>query len=748
MRLFLLVLILPLYIYGQDGQDGAKFQEEYKLKLLRIKEPIKIDGVLEESTWKMADKAKDFWEKWPQDKQRAKRKTEVLASYDDKNIYFAVTCYDTTRNHLVQTLKRDTRFWDGDGFAIFLDPTNQRATGFFFGVTPLNTQHEDLITPYMDDMSFSWDNRWFSETKIYDDCWTAEIMIPFKTLRFSADTKTWGVNFIRGDAKNNQFHTWTHVPVQFDGVDFGYTGALIWDEVPKAPKGNVSIIPFVTGGVTNDGKTTKGSFDAGLDAKVAVTSALNLDLTLNPDFSQIEVDVQQTNLTRFNLFFPERRTFFLENADIFSGYGSPPFRPFFSRTIGLDANGNTVPIQFGARLSGNLTSKLRIGVMNMQTSDVGKVGDNNRASGQNFSAISLIQRIGSRSMMKGYVLNKQATSLTTIEIQQNPLSEYGRNWGLELNLSDASGVWNGWGGYHKSIKPLTTGNDVVWQFGGGYFGRNFDFFADWFSMGKNYYADMGFLNRIDNFVKKGSSYDSEDLYVRIGYSQVFSEMNYYIRPSKGAIIAHQIGTETFLAWNEGGALGERFNRLRYFIDFRNTSSLRFRFDPQMVKLLFYTPLPEDKPLPPGDYTYNQYNIQYTSDVRKKLTFEGSVRWGGIYNGDLTQFRFSANYRVQPWGNFTLGFEQNRLAFPNGLGTNNLFLINPRVEVNFSNNLFWTTFFQFNTQRNNFNINSRLQWRYKPMSDFYLVYTDNYFTNPFLENKNRALVFKFNYWLTL
>ena len=200
--------------------------------------------------------------------------------------------------------------------------------------------------------------------------------IPFKSIRYPADKKTWGINFVRVDTKTNEYSTWTNVPVNFSTHDVGYTGALIWEDAPPKPGSNTVFVPFVTTEVTENragNEPVSAKPNAGFDAKIGLTSSLNLDLTVNPDFSQIEVDRQVTNLTRFNIFFPERRTFFLENADLFSGYGIDPIRPFYSRRIGLDKNGNKIPILFGARITGNIAKKTRIGFMNMQTGSTGNL---------------------------------------------------------------------------------------------------------------------------------------------------------------------------------------------------------------------------------------------------------------------------------------------------------------------------------------------------------------------------------------
>ncbi|HZF65946.1 MAG TPA: DUF5916 domain-containing protein, partial [Chitinophagaceae bacterium] len=502
---------------------------------------------------------------------------------------------------------------------------------------------------------------------------------------------------------------------------------------------NISIIPYTTARFKNE-KLSGGSNDnfaanAGADAKVALNSSLNLDLTINPDFSQVEVDRQVTNLTRFNIFFPERRTFFLENDDLFSNYLYPELRPFYSRRIGLDHEGNAIPIIGGARLTGNVGKRTRLGVLNMQTAQKGNF------PAQNYFAVSVQRSFLKRSYIKGYALNRHGF-LSKEEKTADPLGAYGRNAGAEAVYRNDKGSLSGWGGYHLSVKPGITSDNFIKNAGFQYAGRNFNGFIDVNLVGVNYYADMGFVQRVEN-------YDAErDTIVRLGYNQGYAELNYNIYPRKTNVNQHVIGAENIIVYNPDRSLNERNSRLRYFVNFKNTSSVRVRLDNSDVRLLFPILFTDKKPLPVGKYTYNQFNVQYLSDNRKRFFYEGSSRIGKLYSGDYQQYRTGITYRAQPWGNFTLDFEYNRLQFAAAYGEAELFLIAPRVEINFSNTIYWTTFVQYNTQRNNFNINSRFQWRYKPMSDVFLVYTDNYFSDPFLKNKNRAIVFKANYWLNL
>ena len=738
--LFLFFFLLLLGTVQAQDESYTDNREKYQIKIQRTSSPIKIDGKLDEAVWQSADKASDFWVRYPNTKPHAKPPTEAQLTYDDKFIYVAFTCYDTDK-YIVQTLKRDQDYWDGDAIAVLLDPMGQSSNGFMFGVSPYGVQMEGLlIGGGQGDLDRNWDNKWFSAVQNYDDRWTVEMAIPFKTLRFD-DTRTeWAVNFIRNNIKDNEYHIWTPIPPPFNGIHLNYFGSLLWDASPDKVKSNFSVIPYITGGVNHnieDGEKVKGTFNAGLDAKVAVTSSLNLDLTINPDFSQIEVDQQVTNLSRFSIFLPEKRTFFLENADIFQAFGIPPIRPFFSRTVGLNPDGATVPILFGARLSGNLDNKTRIGIMNMQTK-----GDDVQ-TGQNYGTVAVHRRIGKRSLVKGLFSNRQG--YTDGEFAK---SDYGRNGGVEFELSSEDGTWTAWGGLHKSFKPDVSKKDLMYTYGVGYTKPTFNVFTSTVHVNENYFADMGFVTRIESFYR--------DTTIRRGFIQNFTQAEYQIFPKNDDVVnLHTFGWENFLVYFEDGNLSERFIRWRYFINMKNRSDLRFRLDNEKTNLLEELTFTEEDTVKAGIYNTYQFNIQYVSDQRKTFNYEVNFRHGGFYHGTLSSYEFGVNYRRQPWGNFSVSLQKNDIRFPN-FEPIEFIDLNSRFEVSFSKNIFWTTFTQYNFQNNQFNINSRLQYRFSPMSDFFVVYTDNYgildqqnlgFFDS-IKAKNRALVFKLNYWFSL
>ncbi|MEN9599366.1 MAG: hypothetical protein RL596_1685 [Bacteroidota bacterium] len=729
------LLLCTLTIAQQ--RNGETFQKDYQIHVGKTKDAIKIDGELNEAAWQNAQMVTDFWQKYPDDKNKAKSKTEVRTIYDDKFLYISFKAYDSGKA-FIQSLKRDVGHDGNDCVAVILDPINTRNNGFFFVVNAYNAQSEDQLNSAGNGASFSWDQTWYSATKRTAGYWTAEMAIPFKSIRYNADKKTWGINFLRVDTKNNSYDTWTNVPVNFRSYDIGYTGALIWDDIPPKPGGNSVLVPFITTEINQPaGGPTPIELkpNAGFDAKIGLTSSLNLDLTVNPDFSQIEVDRQVTNLTRFNIFFPERRTFFLENADLFSGFGIDPIRPFYSRRIGLDRDGNKIPILFGARVTGNIAKTTRIGFMNMQT---GRQGD---YAPENYTAVSVDQRVLKRSVLKGYFLNRQSF-MTDAEKKADPLNEYGRNAGMEFNYSNLAGTWQAWGTFHQSYKPNTVGENKYMSAGVSHNARNLGLTIDLTSLGTNYYADMGFIERIEN-------YDAaKDTIIRLGFNHVYSSVNYRIIPKKGKVVGYNMEVENYMVFNPNGSFNERSSNVSLNTQFRNTANLNVEVTQNEVHLLYPISFTGETPLPVGIYNYSNAFVNYRSDFRKPVSFFTNMGFGGFYNGTNQSFRAGFTIRKLPHLNFDLNFQYNNLRFPGVYGSTELFLISQRTEINFSTKIFWTTFLQYNTQRNNLNINSRLQYRFKPMSDLFLVYTDNYFTDPLFKSRSRALVFKLNYWLNL
>ena len=412
---------------------------------------IIIDGELNEPDWSRelgTNVAKKFFQNQPYDTSYAETKTEVRVTYDNDFLYIGAICFDSIPgDYIIQSLKRDFSYPVSDAFAVYIAPFNDKVNGFSFAVNPLGVQREGLISgggPF--GVTTSWDNKWRSKVVRYDNKWIVEMAIPFKTLRYKEGVNIWGINFSRNNLKRNENSSWSPVPRNFNIASLAYTGDLIFDEPPKKAGANISLIPYAIGGINRDylaDNITHANVNTGLDAKIAVTSSLNLDITINPDYSQVEVDRQIINLTRFSLFFPEKRQFFIENSDLFSEFGFRQIRPFFSRNIGL-FEGQIVPIIAGARISGNINKDWRIGLMNMQTARDTTLGLNP----QNYTVAAFQRMLFGRSNIAGIFVNRQG--LTDTEINY---TDYNRILGLDFNLRSNNNQWLGKAFYHHSFTP-------------------------------------------------------------------------------------------------------------------------------------------------------------------------------------------------------------------------------------------------------------------------------------------------------
>lgn len=422
---------------------------------------IVLDGVLDEPAWQAAPVAADFAQNFPYDSARAQSRTEVRVLYDAQFLYVGAVCYDELPgDYVVSSLRRDFS-GTSDLFEVYLDPFGDKTNGFAFGVTPLGVEREGLIARG-DELALDWDNRWFSRVTRAAGRWTVELAIPLSTLRYQAGSQAWRVNFARVDNKRNEKSAWARVPRNFPLHSLAFGGTLRFEAPLPRTGGRVALIPYLTGGARRDqehGGPLAATANAGADAKVALTPALNLDLTVNPDFSQVEVDQQVTNLSRFEIFFPERRQFFLENSDLFGGFGFGNINPFFSRRIGAAEDSSTgtfrqTPILYGARLSGRLTDRWRVGLLNAQAARDAGIG----LASTNYTVAAVQRQVFSRSNIGLIVVSKQALQDSgggfTLRSRQ-----HNRVVGVDYNLASADNRWTGKFFYHRSFTPGLAGDE-------------------------------------------------------------------------------------------------------------------------------------------------------------------------------------------------------------------------------------------------------------------------------------------------
>jgi len=707
---------------------------------------IELNGSLDEQDWKLAQVATDFMQYFPFDTVNADSKTEIRMTYDDQYLYMSAKLYNLNdnRKYVTPSLRRDYRGEANDGVTLILDPFQDNTNAFFFGINPYGVRREGLISNgggRPGDLDLSWDNKWFGESTQYDGYWIAEIAIPFKTLRFKEGSLKWNVNFYRVDSENSERSTWTPIPRNFIIISLAFMQELIWDQPLNKPGSNISLIPYVLSGVSRDfenGNQNSSDFDleVGGDAKIALTPSLNLDLTVNPDFSQVEVDEQVTNLDRFEIFFPEKRQFFLENADLFSDFGHPFLaKPFFSRRIGIARDSSTAQnlqnrILYGARLSGKLDNNWRLGFLNTQAAK----DDDINLPGLNYTVASVRRKVLARSNVGLIFINKQNFKNKSGDFSLSS-TDFNRVLGAEFNFLSGNGKWGSRNYFHKSFDEGSPSDSFVFGQWLDYQSNNLTFNWSHIYVGDNYNPEVGFAPRQ-------------------GIFRINPEIGYKFWTQSGYLVSHGPTFDFEPIWNGERQVDDR-QSLSYQLTFRDNSAIEVSVNHRYTYLLdSFDPTNTDGPeLPQGeDYHYNAIEFGYQSDFRKKIAINLEGYFGEYFSGQRYNIRSEINFRFQPIAAIRMTFNYNQLRMPEPINDADLYLIGPRIDLTMTRKLFLTTFFQYNSQIDNININTRLQWRFKPVSDLFIVYTDNYGTdaigNEFLREKNRGVVVKMTYWFNL
>lgn len=714
MALFSRTVLLLTLICTHLALYAQKKNAAYQYSIKKTNSGIVVDGILDEADWTLAQSAEDFFMILPMDTSFARVETEVKMCYDDKYIYFSVVNHIPHQKYVVESLRRDWNFGKNDNFLIVFDTYNDLTNGFAFGINAAGAQWDGQQYDG-GPVNLNWDNKWFSEVKQYEDRWVVEAAIPFKSIRYNKNLTSWGINFGRMDLTSTEKSSWAPVPRQFPSISSAFTGDLIWDAALPKPGANVSLIPYaLTATSKNHSAETprKNRFEAGGDVKVSLGTALNLDLTYNPDFSQVEVDQQQTNLDRFELFFPERRQFFLENDDLFNNLGLDRIRPFFSRRIGLG-----VPINYGARLSGKLTKSLRIGAMQINTAGV----EAENISGQNFTVVSVQQKVFSRSNIMGVLINKDEVGG----------KGFNRNIGAEYNLASANNKWRGKFMYYQLDSDKKADDAALAAAQINYNDKEWSISGQLERVGADYNAEVGFVPRNS-------------------YYRISPRIGYNFFPSASKVLSHSPSLFHFSFFDLQGRNTEYTTGIMYNVEFRTKAVLSWYTAKDYIKLLVdfdptnFTGIR----LPAGSqHHWASTGINFTSKPQSMFTYGFQSRIGGYYeDGFRLRLQGDMAYRFQPYAQIALAAEYNDINFDENTGLKDarFWLIGPKIDITLTNNLYFTTFIQYNEQIKNLNINSRLQWRYKPVSDIYLVYTDNYGTEQ-LNIKNRAVVLKATYW---
>lgn len=732
--LIVLCFLIGWQYLSAQGETTVKHKE---IHVKWIDEEIVIDGNLNESLWAQTVATGEFWQYFPTDSLQSSSQTDIKMLYDDKYLYVGIKVYAVGNDFIVPSLKRDFDARGNDNINLLFDTYKDGANAFFFGSNSAGIQREALISGgganYRDFIN-TWDVKWENASVVHDNHYIAEMKIPLASFKFRDQETIWRFNSYRFDTQSNEISTWSRIPQNQALTNLAFMGLMIFEKPLNKVKTQFALIPYVSGNASRDFdvSTTSTDFSIGGDAKIPIGNSMNLDLTVNPDFSQVEVDELVINLTRFEVFLPEKRQFFIDNADLFSDFGNArAANPFFSRRIGIaeDLEGDNIEnsIIAGARLSGKINKNLRIGVLNIQTAEdaVNEIPTNNN------TVVALQQKVFSRSSVGFIFVNRQVTKIADF-VEDN--ETYNRVAGLDFNLRTEDNKWIGRYYLHKSFAPEAGEKDFS---SGGYLEYNS---RDWkFNLGSTYVgddfqADLGFVRRNDILT-------IDPVATRIFY------------PKGSKVNTHTIEIRSNATWSPD--LDYKYTDgmvdLEYQIALRNQSNIEMALNHRYTYLLEdFDPTGSDdgEPLPAfSEYRYTKMDFTYQSDRRKDFSFSARTDFGQFFNGYRYALTSDFRLRLQPF--FTASFRSsiNYIDLPDPYPTETILFAGPKFEFTFTKNLFWSTFIQYNSQNEDFSVNSRVQWRFKPLSDLYIVYNDNYKTTPFSPG-TRALIVKFTYWINI
>ena len=692
----------------------------------RVSGPIRLDGVLDEEVWTRARGTSGFTQSEPREGQPASEWTEVFVAFDAENLYVAAFMHDTDpARELVNDIRKDFREEDQDDFELILDTFRDRRNGYVFITNPAGGRADRQTANEGREINTSWDGIWDVRTQRRADGWTAELRIPFRTLRFEpgADQR-WGINFARRIRYRNETNYWATVPRAFNLTRLSLAGELSGLHLEQTGR-DLRVKPYALGSSVRDigGSASTQSFDAGVDMKLAVTRGLTLDATVRPDFAQVEADEQQVNLTQFAQFFPEKREAFLENSGIFyvgdAARNNRVFTPatpdddnllFFSRRIGIRDDRKPLPIDVGARLTG-VAGGFGIGLINMH------VRGDSATAGNNYSVLRVRRNLRVGSDVGLLLMQRQSS---------DDASDYNRVAGVDANIRFFGRL--DWNSYLVGTRSPGRGN-------GQYAARtSVNYESNFFhgkggvmSLGENYENDIGF-------------------YRRVGVKKWFTDIGFRPRPEA----ARRLGIRELhphIVWelftDQGNAMVQKRLHSGQTFFFENGAVVELSVNPVFNRL--ERPLrlsPRADALPAGAYGWNEWGLLANTDQSRKIAFSSRFVWGELYNG--TQRTITATVTVRPNYHLRVSSGVQRTAasldLADGRFVNSIWTT--RANYSFSPRMFVDALSQYDPASKQLNANVRFNVLHHPLSDLFVVYNDQRFLTVDAPVPGRSIAVKF------
>lgn len=700
------LLLLPLEGWSQNPTVGGGAARPRRVAVARYTDQkITVDGRLDEPAWDRAEVTGEFTQQDPKDGVPASEATDIRILYDKEKLYFGILCHDRTPEGIVvNDITRDLDHLIQDYLTIHLDTFHDRSNGYLFTTTAIGGQLDSQFSDEGRVNNINWDGVWYVEARRHEGGYTAEFAIPFKTLRFSkAKQQVWGVNFLRRIRRHNESTYWSPPPRRYGATrSIPFAGDLIGIENVE-PSTNFQMKPYGLAGVkriASQSKDADGQFEGGLDIKHGVTPGLSLDLTANTDFSEVDADTQQVNLTRFSTFFPEKREFFLENAGLFQlgTLNRDEGLLFQSRTIGLE-NANPIPILGGVRLTGH-AGRNYLGALNMQTRS------KEATPATNFTV----------ARMKRDILKGSNVGLMFLNRQSRLPDDYNRAFGADTNILIPRPDLRISLALARTVSPGRSGNDRIGKVEADLQNDLLRFFGSYVDVGTDFNPEMGFVRRtgrrfIHNQFSARPRFSPKSRLGRLKILDVDATL------SSAQVLFSAGGTEertltpsvnvTFL----GGA------------SFSWNTTLGFE---RIVKMFSVSGVSDtggnvSLRVPVGDYRSNQTSFSFSSDRSKPLSGNISYNWGDYYGGTRREISLGLRHHLGYRLSTIFTFARNDVDVAQGsLHTDQTGLA---LEYSFNPKMSLSSFIQYNNQSNQISSNIRFRLIHHPLSDIFVVYNE-------------------------
>jgi len=698
--LLTLILLAP-DAAAQQGLNGAYDALRVEVPVARAVKtttsPVMDGDVLDDPVWQAAPPVTDFWQTTPDEGRPASEKTEVRMLYTGEMLYVGVVCYDREQGQIiVADSRRDAALDEMDSFRLILDTYQDRQNGFMFGTNPAGIEYDAQVSNEGQGGGFggnpraqagsggglnvNWDGSWTVMARTGDYGWSAEFAIPFRTLRFNqGETQTWGVNFERIIRRKREKSYWAPLPRQYELPRVSLAGTLEGLAIPT-PR-NLQVMPYVL--VQGAREVELNAFDTvgpnadfGLDLKYSLTPSITLDATYNTDFAQVEVDEQQVNLDRFNLFFPEKRPFFLENAGLFSVGQPGQVELFFSRRIGIGPEGGAVPIVGGARVSGD-AGGFRFGVLNMQTAQVGAAG----VPGNNFGVVRLKRELPNRSFIGGVLTNRQGVGDFAAG------DDYNRVFALDGQVGIGQyGQVSGFAA--RSSTPGTSENQHAYRLQAGYNAESWMLDAGYAEIASGFNPEVGFLER--------TAYRHFNGLIFHSYRPDFLGFH-ELRPH-----ASYNGY-----WGLDGFYESGFLHVDNHWEWANGYEIHtgINFTHEGVREAFT--ILDEVEVPAGAFDHVEAQIVGNTDESKWFSLNMRTVIGGFFGGDRVTLSPTVRLRSGEAFNAEFGLSRNVIDLPGGRFTTTL--LRTRLSYSFTPRLFVQTLVQYNDAADLWSANVRFGW---------------------------------------